>query len=158
MFKLIRPYILFFVLIPVLLGSQPLNAGETKSTERQEIYEGLESVLHRLVDSSGREGLNIFFASPPEQDREFIYIYWREGRVIWIADLPPTGSSDLREHWEDVILRPRGGTKVELSKDVTPPSDTLKSSTYTVDRQWILETVHKAVAEGSPILITAGED
>ena len=158
MFKLIRLYAFFLVLIPVSLGLQSSNAGETKSADGQEVYEGLESILYRLVDSSDHEGLNIFFTSLPEQDKEFIYIYWREGRIIWIADLPPAGSSDLREHWEDVILRPRGGTKVDLSKDITRPSDTLNSSTYTVDRQWILETVYEAVAKGSPILITISED
>ena len=149
MLTLVRAGLVFFLLLPLW---QTATAEEQKIaiTETPAVA-ALEAKLLDVVRDRGLSGTNHFFATRfSDADSQF-YLFWREGRAIWILD----GAADL-VHW-DQLLFPRAGAYVDLDSDVVETREDIGTSTYLVDRPWVDSIIAQAVTEGVLITVTNQE-
>ena len=125
-----------------------LWAAETRvSISRHPGFEQLRHNLQALVEAegTGRVSQHFFIATYPP-DREYTYMLWREGRVLWILDL----ADEASPRWESVIATPRGGTRINLDLDVVGNPGT---STYLVGTAWVKSIIYDAVLNGDLVVV-----
>ena len=125
-----------------------LEAAESRlSITQRGDFKQLRNNLRTLVKNEDKqcESQHFFVAKYPP-DRDFTYMFWREGRALWILELGD-GSS---RHWESVIATPRSGTLINLDKDVVDDPGT---STYLVGSEWVKNIVFDAVLNGDLVVV-----
>jgi hypothetical protein len=125
-----------------------LCAAETRlSITQHRGFEQLRDSLQRLVKVESKKcGNHHFFVATYPPDRDFTYMFWREGRALWILEIGD-GSS---HHWESVIATPRSGTRINLDLDVV---DDPGSSTYLVGSAWVKDIIYDTVLNGDLVVI-----
>lgn len=122
-------------------------AGTRLSITQHRGFEQLRYNLEAIVKAEGKEwGNHHFFVATYQPDRNFTYMFWREGRALWILELGD-GSS---HHWESVIATPRSGTRISLDLDVVDDPGT---STYLVGSAWVKNIIYDAVLNGDLVVI-----
>jgi hypothetical protein len=109
--------------------------------------------LQELVNKEGTQQINHFYIAKYRQNEAFTYMIWREGRKLWILSI----GGEEADHWFWVIQRPRGGSCVDLDKDVVPTPEEISGSTYLVDQPWVNEKLFECVISGDLIVINKSE-
>jgi len=132
------------------LFQKTAGADESRSSIlRNPGFKHLFTSLQSLVQSEAQVKMNHFFVMKYASAQTFTYMVWREGRMLWILEL----GSEKPEHWRQVVQFPRGGTRIDLDKNVVPSNKDVGSSTYLVNQAWVNSIVYDAVINGDLIVI-----
>lgn len=112
-------------------------------------FQHLVAELQSLVQTKAKIKYHHFFVAKYPASKESTYLFWREGRRLWILGL----GNKNPEHWHYVIHLPRSGTLIDLDKDVVPTTEAVGTSTYLVSQPWVNAIVYDTVLNGDLILI-----
>lgn len=125
-----------------------LWAGETRvSITQHRGFEQLRYQLETMVETEGKGRVcNHFFVATYSLGSDFTYMFWREGRALWILELGDANPN----HWKSVITTPRSGTRINLDQDVVDDPGT---SNYLVETAWVKNTIYDAVLNGDIVVI-----
>ena len=147
--------ILRWCLFAVALFLGVASADENKISILQNPgFKHLVANLQALVQSKAEVKTNHFFISKYLPTKTLTYMFWREGKIIWILEL----GGDNPTHWEQVIQLPQSGTQIDLDNDVVPTREAVGSSTYLVDQAWVNEIVYDSVINGDLVIIEKKTD
>ncbi len=111
-------------------------------------YKHLLSGLQRVVNSKAKTQGNHFFVAKYPKDKSFTYMFWKEGRSLWLLDI----GGDDPGHWRSVEF-PSSGEFIRLDHDVVATRDEVGTSAYLVDQAWVNDKLYSAVIDGDLIVI-----
>jgi hypothetical protein len=133
--------------------SSSLWAAESRlSITQQRDFEQLQYNLQALVKDEGKKCVpHHFFVAKYPPGRNLTYMFWREGRALWILEL----GDGSPHHWESIIANPRSGTRIDLDKDVVDDPGT---STYLVGSAWVNNIIFDTVLNGDLVVIKGNPD
>ena len=142
---------LSFALACVLLGVSIACAEADAPTSLRSIrehpdFEVFQAELRALVERDGKAGDNHFFVARYPEGSSTTYMFWREGRRVWILTL----GGSTPDSWSAVRF-PAAGERIDLDTDVVDRPEEVGSSTFLVDRAWIQERIYEAVVDGDLI-------
>ncbi len=111
-------------------------------------YKHLLDSLQRVVNSKAQTIDNHFFVAKYPIGQSFTYMFWKEGRYLWMLDI----GGDDPGHWRSVEF-PSSGEFIQLDHDVVATPEEIGTSAYLVDQAWVNEKLYAAVIDGDLIVV-----
>lgn len=148
------------ICLAVLLAVPLYTCAEVKQPKQDDVKQSLLSIkenigykhlldgLQRVVNSKGKTKENHFFVANYPASQSFTYMFWKEGRYLWLLDI----GGDDPGHWRSVEF-PSSGEFIQLDRDVVATPEEIGTSAYLVDQAWVNEKLYSAVIDGDLIIV-----
>lgn len=143
--------IIFWALTQVACATQPTPPSpQLSSIKNHPGFSHFKSTLIAIAQERAPEqkGTHHFFVAKYVATEQVTYMYWLEGRKLWI--LTPGGTTE--ESWLGMRY-PSGGQLLDVDKDVVATEEEVGGSSYLVAQPWMQQRIYDTVIQGDLIVI-----
>ncbi|WNO09027.1 hypothetical protein [Teredinibacter sp. KSP-S5-2] len=143
--------IIFWTLTQAACATQPATpTPQLSSIKDHPGFSHFKSTLIAIAQERAPEqkGTHHFFVAKYVAAEQLTYMYWLEGRKLWI--LTPGGTTE--ESWLGMRY-PSGGQLLDVDKDVVATEKEVGGSSYLVTQPWMQQRIYDTVVLGDLIKI-----